>query len=163
VERNVIVGCDRGIALGNPSGATASKAGDFHVADSVCRNNFIVPGPDAGIELAWVRGSAIVHNSVWRAEGKGRGIRCIEQIDGVVVANNLVRGEIQPAPGASIHDNRTGPLDGLFVDPATGDLHLTPQGASAVGKGVPRPDVTEDIDRQPRPSPPSPGADEPVR
>jgi hypothetical protein len=161
VERNVIVGCDRGIAFGNPSGATSSKEGDFHVADSLCRNNFIVPGPDAGIELSWVRSSKILNNTIWRTEGKGRGIRCIEQLAEVEVANNLVRGEIAPAPGVTLRNNLAGGLDGFFADAPAGDLHLTGAAGAAVGRGIPLADVPEDFDRQPRRSPPTLGADEP--
>ena len=76
VERNLIVNCDRGIAFGNPSASTAQVADDeFHVQNSVCRNNFIVPGPDAGIELWWVDGVQVYNNTIWRPEGAGRGIR----------------------------------------------------------------------------------------
>jgi len=77
------------------------------------------------------------------------------------VANNLVRGEIQLAPGVTARNNLSGALDGFFADAASGDLHLTAGASGALGRGIPLPDVKDDIDRQPRRSPPAIGADEP--
>ena len=53
VERNLIVGCDRGIAFGNPGQSTANTAGEppAYVSEGTIRNNMIVGGPDCGIEL----------------------------------------------------------------------------------------------------------------
>ena len=132
VERNLIVDCDRGVAFGNPSASTSQvAAGEYHVAASICRNNFILPGPDAGIELWWVDGVKIYNNTVWRRDDSGRGIRFGSRNKDVHIANNLVRGAIMPesdgAPlGVRLENNVTGPLVDYFVDPSAGDLRITP-------------------------------------
>jgi len=41
-------------------------------------------------------------------------------------------------------------MTGAFVDAAGGNLHLTAAATQAIDGVVPLPDVTEDIDRQPR-------------
>ena len=53
VERNLIVDCDRGIALGNPGQSTANIDGQqpVYVSDGVIRNNFIAGGPDCEAKL----------------------------------------------------------------------------------------------------------------
>jgi hypothetical protein len=160
VERNRILNCDRGIALGNPSGSSNYMDGMLHVHDSICRNNFIVAGPDAGIELAWVDGVKVYNNTVWRQDFKGRGIRCIEKIHNVDFANNLVRGALLLAGGEATRNNLVGPLDGHFVDPAGGDLRLIAHAADAIDKGQPLAEVADDIDRRPRGASPNLGASE---
>lgn len=160
VERNVIVNCDRGIAFGNPSASTATSPDELHVCAGVCRNNVVVCGPDAGIELAWVDAVDVYHNTVWRAEGRGRGIRCIEKITNTRLTNNLVRGEIMLTDGVSVRRNLVGPLDGYFVDPEVGDLRLTDEATEAVDKAVPLPDVPDDVAGRPRGPLPDIGAHE---
>ena len=53
VERNLISGCDRGIAFGNPGQSTANKPGEklTYVANAIIQNNMITGGADCGIEL----------------------------------------------------------------------------------------------------------------
>jgi hypothetical protein len=172
VERNLIVNCDRGIALGNPSASTSQVAdGEFHVRHGICRNNFIVPGPDAGIELWWVNDVKVYHNTIWRPEGTGRGIRYGARNQQVHVANNLIRGQIladgavqtdgaAPPDGARLENNVTGPLDGYFADPAVGDLRLTPAARRAIDAAVPLAEVTEDFFGDPRGERPDVGAHE---
>ncbi|MHC4400848.1 MAG: right-handed parallel beta-helix repeat-containing protein [Planctomycetota bacterium] len=166
VERNLIVDCDRGVAFGNPSASSSQvTAGEYHVARSICRNNFILPGPDAGIELWWVDGVKIYNNTVWRRDDSGRGIRFGSRNKGVHIANNLVRGAIMPegdgAPlDVRLENNVTGPLEDYFVDPSAGDLRITPRAAEALNAGIPLPDVTEDFDGRPRDTRPEVGAAE---
>lgn len=162
VERNVIVGCDRGIAFGNPSPST--NGAETHVTAGVARNNFIVTGPDAGIELAWVKDVKILHNSIWRSDVAGRGIRSVEKVEGALIANNLVRGRLlMLGAGAEIQmGNATGALDGVFRNVATGDLHLLPGALISIDRGVPVEGAAEDFDgeRRPRGLAPDIGADE---
>jgi len=160
VERNAIVNCDRGIAFGNPSPSTATNPDELHVTDSICRNNFVTCGPDAGLELAWVRNVKVYHNTVWRAEGSGRGIRCIERITDARLVGNLVRGEIMVTEGVTSEGNLAGPLEGYFVDPAAGDLRLTAAATDALDRAVPLPEVTDDVDGRPRGPRPDIGASE---
>ncbi len=160
IERNRITGCDRGIALGNPSGSSNYQEGMLHVYDSVCRNNLIVAGRDAGLELAWVDGVKLFHNTVWREDVQGRGIRCIEKIHNVEIANNLCRGALALTGGEQAQSNLVGPLAGMFVNPAGGDLRLTAETTDAIDKAVPLNEVTDDIDRRPRGTRPDLGAAE---
>ena len=132
--------------------------GMLHAYDSICCNNFIVAGPDAGIELAWVDGVKIYNNTVWRQDLKGRGIRCIEKIHNVEIANNLVRGAIALAEGEKVRNNLAGPFDGWFVDPAAGNLHLTAQAIDAIDRGLVLPEIVDDIDGRPRGRSPDIGA-----
>jgi hypothetical protein len=160
VERNNIVGCDRGVAFGNPSPST--NGAETHVSNSICRNNFIVVGPDAGIELAWVKDVKIIHNTVWRSDLSGRGIRSIEKIDGALIANNLVRGRLLMTGDETLEGNHSSALEGVFRSPATGDLHLLPGATMAIDKGVKVEGVAEDYDGDRRPNGKAPdiGADE---
>jgi hypothetical protein len=160
VERNQIVNCDRGIALGNPSGSSNYMEGMLHVYDSICRNNFIVAGPDAGIELAWVDGVKVYNNTVWRNNVPGRGIRSIEKIHHVDIANNLVRGALTLAGGETSRNNLVGPLDGYFVDPAAGNLRLRAAKDDVVDRGLPLAEVADDIDARRRDERPDLGASE---
>jgi hypothetical protein len=156
VERNLIIDCDRGIAFGNPSASSSQvAAGEFHVQGGICRNNFILPGPDAGIELWWVDDVKIYNNTVWRRDDSGRGIRFGSRNKGVHIANNLVRGAIMAegdgAPlDVRLEKNVTGPLENYFVNPSAGDLRITPRAVEALNAGIPLPEVTKDFCRRPR-------------
>lgn len=161
VERNVIVGCDRGIALGNPSGSTNFVEGILHAEDSICRNNVIVAGKDSAFELSWVNDVKIYNNSIYRDDAGGRGIRAIQKIGVLEIANNLVRGQIlieEEGADARIQNNVTGELDGYWVDPPSADLRLTKDAADALDGGVELPEVTEDFAGTPRGSQPDVGA-----
>ena len=169
VERNLIVDCDRGIAFGNPSASSSRvTAGEYHVQGGICRNNFILPGPDAGIELWWVDDVKVYHNTVWRRDESGRGIRFGSRNRGLHIANNLVRGAIlHSGDGAGIdvriENNVAGRLENYFVDPAAGDLRLTARAVEALNAGIPLPGITEDFGGRPRDARPDVGAAELVR
>ena len=149
VERNLIVNCDRGVAFGNPGQSTANNAGErlVYVADGIIRNNFIVGGPDCGIELWYADGIKVFNNTIWRPERNWtRGIRVGTGTSQTEIANNLVHGEIQLEGGvANLHQNLTGRLDGYFVDPASGNLALTAAATGAIDQGASLPEVTNDI------------------
>jgi len=145
IERNVMIDCNRGIALGNPSGSTARTKNMLHITNAVCRNNFIKADPDAGIEIAWVEGVKIYNNSIWRSGAGGRGIRCIQKIAKVEIVNNLVRGKIMLSGGATEANNITGTLDGYFADVAKGDFRLVRGAAKAVNAGRPLDEVKDDF------------------
>jgi hypothetical protein len=160
VERNTIIGCDRGIAFGNPSGSSNYMEGMLHVYDSACRNNVVVTGPDAGIELAWVDGVKVYNNTVWRKDQKGRGIRSIEKIHNVDIANNLVRGALLLTGAEMSRSNHVGPMDGWFVDPAAGNLRFASRIAEVIDQGVALDEVKDDIDGRRRDDRPDLGASE---
>ncbi len=159
VERNIIIGCDRGIAFGNPSGSPVDAPYN-HVAYGICRNNFVVNQTDSAIELAWVQHVKVYSNSCWRPDDSGRGIRCIELVKDAKLINNLVRGKLEIIDGCEGSNNCIHAPSNYFVNPKKGDLHLTSLASGAMGKGLVLAEVKEDFDRQPRKPTPDIGADE---
>jgi hypothetical protein len=149
VERNLIVDCDQGVSFGNPGQSTANNAGErlVYVRDGIIRDNFIVGGPDCGIELWYADRIKVYHNSIWRPERNwSRGIRIGTGTSHTEVVNNLVHGEIRLEGGeAQLRRNLTGRLDGYFVDPASGNLALTAAATGAIDQGAFLPEVTNDI------------------
>ena len=162
VERNLIVGCDRGVAFGNPGQSTANLTGErlVYVADGVIRNNFIAGGPDCGIELWHADRIKVLNNTIWRPEQNWtRGIRVGTGTAHTEIVNNLVHGEIRLDGGeAQMSHNHAGRLEGCFVDPASGNLALTPTALGAIDRGVSLPEVTDDIRRHLRRGRPDLGA-----
>lgn len=162
VERNLIVDCDRGVAFGNPGQSTANNAGErlVYVADGIIRNNFIVGGPDCGIELWHVERIKVFNNTIWRPEQNwSRGIRVGTGTAKAEIVNNLVHGEIRLEGGeGQVRDNLAGKLDGYFVDLASGNLALTSAASGAIDKGVSLPEVVDDIRGRPRSGRPDLGA-----
>jgi hypothetical protein len=162
VERNLIVNCDRGVAFGNPGQSTANLAGErlVYVADGVIRNNFIAGGPDCGIELWYADGIQVLNNTIWRPEQNwSRGIRVGTGTAHTHIANNLVHGEIRFDGGeADLSHNRTGRLEGVFINPLAGNLIPRSAADRIVDQGLVVPEVTEDIRRHPRRGPPDLGA-----
>jgi hypothetical protein len=116
--------------------------------------------PDAGIELARVDGIKLYHNTVWREDVRGRGIRCIEKLHNVDIANNLIRGSLALMGEEKSRNNVVGLLDNWFQDPPTGDLRLVGLASDAIDHGVALREVRDDIDANPRDSHPDIGADE---
>ena len=149
VERNLIVDCDRGVALGNPGQSTANTTGErlVYVADGIVRNNFIAGGSDCGIELWHADRIKVFNNTIWRPERNwSRGIRIGTGPAQTEVVNNLVHGEIRLEGGeAQLRNNRTGRLEGNFVDPVSGNLELTAKAIGAIDQGAPLPEVIDDI------------------
>lgn len=161
VERNFILNCDRAIAFGNPGQSTANRPGEklVYVADGVIRNNLMAGGPDCGIELWHAQGIKVLHNSIWRPyQNWNRGIRVGTGTSADIV-NNLVHGQIQMEGGeARTKNNLAEHLDGYFVDPASGDLSLTPRAERALDCAIPHPDVISDFCALLRPATPDLGA-----
>jgi hypothetical protein len=148
------VDCDRGVAFGNPGQSTANVAGDrlIYVSDGVIRNNFIVGGPDCGIEIWYADSIKVYNNSIWRPDRNwSRGIRIGTGTSHTDIVNNLVHGEIQFDGGeAQLRQNLTGRLDGYFVDAASGNLALTSAAIRAIDQATSLPEVIDDIRQRPR-------------
>ena len=163
VERNIFIGCDRSIAFGNPSEPTYYEPGTLHNYDGIIRNNFIVAGHKLGkgIELVWADNTSIYHNSVYASDPDYTAIHYFQKISRLSLANNLVRGRIFGEGEEVISEgNIAGNQEGCFVNPETGDLHLTRQAKNAINKGVNLLSVTDDIDHQKRKKNPDIGADQ---
>ncbi len=162
IERNVIVDCDRGVALGNPGQSTANAGGKEppYVAEGVIRNNFIAGGADCGIELWHCDHIQVYHNTIWRPERNwNRGIRVGTGTARTDIVNNLVHGEIRLEGGeAELRSNLTGKLTGFFVDAPSGNLALTAAATAAMDKALSLPEAVDDIRRHPRSGKPDIGA-----
>jgi len=162
VERNLIIDCDRGVAFGNPGQSTANLAGEplVYVADGIIRNNFIVGGPDCGIELWYADRIKVLNNTIWRSERNwSRGIRVGTGTTHTEIVNNLVHGEIRFDGGsAQTRHNLSSRLEDYFVDPASGNLALTAAATGAIDQGVPLLEVIDDIRGRRRVGPPDLGA-----
>ncbi len=161
IERNIIIDCDQGIALGN---AHRPAGTPFHAADFLVRNNFIVRAPMNPVFLAYTRGIRLVHNSVHDPDNpRRRGVRVFAENPGLEIENNLLHGfdirqERVEGPvrmAGNLADRR---LEAPFRAADQGDLRLAPAGESQLPR-VPRlPDVPRDIDGSPRSDPTFPGA-----
>lgn len=163
IERNLILGCDRGISLGNPSGSTNFRAGEPHVTNAVVRNNVVMPGPDAAIELWWVTRAQVLHNTLWREDARGRGIRGGSEqwpLRGVTVAGNLVRGALELKGEVEQLENLTAEVERLLRDAAKGDLRPRVSAEMPRAAGT-RAEVADDYFGRPRPQRPALGAIEP--
>jgi PKD repeat protein len=165
-ERNVITGCDRSIAYGNPSGSSENPD-DPHMTNGVIRNNFIVNTVDTGIELCWVNGIKVYQNTVLTADDSGKGIHYQwNTLENIHIANNIVRGQIYGDEGADVTlegNLQTGIQDSWFNDVATGDLHLTALATPAIDEVNRLADAPTDFDQEERPTTPGMtdiGADE---
>ncbi|HOP78500.1 MAG TPA: right-handed parallel beta-helix repeat-containing protein [Thermogutta sp.] len=162
VERNVIVDCDVGIALGN-----SFKPDDVatHAIGVIARNNFVVRCPESGIVADFTRDCLIAHNTIFDPDNRlDRLIRLVHDNPGLVVANNLLVGP--PVRNESPSEIRflTNVVlagdPGAFADPMRGELHLTKSLESVVNGGSVLPQVSEDFDGQARDDHPDVGADE---
>lgn len=163
VERNVFVGCDRSIAFGNPSEPTNYEPGTLHNYDGIIRNNFITGGYKGGkgIEIVWADNIKVYNNTIWSSDTNYMAIHYFQKISRLTLSNNLVRGQISGEGDEVISEaNITGELEGYFVSPETGDLHLTKNAEEVFGKGIEISDLKDDIDRQKRGKYPDIGADQ---
>jgi len=162
-ERNLIIGCDRGIAFGNPSGSVT-----YHNDGGMIRNNFIVRGPGIAMELCRTKDLKVYNNTVYSADaGYFRAVHINNSATtNLQLTYNIIRGQILLTEGATFSDtgNITGstPASDWFVDPLNGDLHLTELATGAIDAAVLLPEVPVDIDGDARPSGdyPDVGADE---
>ncbi|MBA3845533.1 MAG: right-handed parallel beta-helix repeat-containing protein [Planctomycetes bacterium] len=170
IENNLFIGCDRGIALGNPH--RSEETPDMrHVTSAVVRNNVVIRGADKAIELAHVTDCTLYNNTVWSAEFDAANV--VHVMSGCVDVrffNNLVRCA-GPTFDAEVDagDNLFAALDDAFVAPGDGDVHLTPAGvAIAQGKGraipedriEPAPAAALDVDGRKLGTPVALGADQ---
>jgi len=165
-ERNVITGCDRSIAYGNPSTSTENPA-QPHMTNGIIRNNFIVNNVDTGIELCWVNGVKVYQNTVLTPNDAGKGIHYLwNTLLGIHIANNIVRGMIYGDAGADVTlegNLNSGILDSWFTNVSTGDLHLNSSATPAIDEVNRLADAPTDYDLQDRPTAPGMtdiGADE---
>ncbi len=161
IERNIIIDCDQGVALGN---AHRPEGTPFHAADMLVRNNFITRAPMNPVFLAYTRGVRLVHNSICDADNpRRRSVRMFGPNPGLLAAGNLVVGfemQQEQAEGEMRleHNVVDRGLAGVFRSAAEGDLRLAPAAADRL-PAVPRSaHAPADIAGAPRPDPTVPGA-----
>lgn len=146
VERNLIMDCDVGIALGNsyrPPDITV------HCTRVIVRNNFIVRCPESGIVADYTRHCQILHNTIHDPENRlGRLIRLVHNNEGLLVANNLLNGppirNESPSP-IKFLGNLEKVFADAFVNPDQGDLRITPRATEAIDRAIPLPQGQKDI------------------
>ncbi|HEX6971710.1 MAG TPA: hypothetical protein VF234_05790 [Limnochordia bacterium] len=157
VERNLVIGCDVGISIGNPSGPNQfARDGEkvWHHTGGIVRNNFIVaPAGKIGAEMDKVRGLMFVHNTVVNGDpGYWRTVWFQQPTQALVIKNNLVGGLITPFEGAQAemaHNITRAPRE-WFRDPENGDLRLTEAAAAALGAAQELEGVDDDFFGRPR-------------
>ncbi|MGI6457495.1 MAG: right-handed parallel beta-helix repeat-containing protein [bacterium] len=163
IERNIIIDCDFGIALGNSSGIGEGSS-SIHGTNMVVRNNFITNTPETGILAAYTTNCKIINNTVHDPDNQLRRlIRIVHENDGLEVRNNLLSGTgvaRETNDAIIFENNRIGDYTNYFVAPEKGNLYLKPEAEQAIDQGESHPDVTHDIDQMPREEPIDLGADE---
>ncbi|MBC8217465.1 MAG: right-handed parallel beta-helix repeat-containing protein [Planctomycetes bacterium] len=161
VERNIIINCDAGICLGNPH---RDEETTVHCTGCIVRNNFITNATEGGIVPVYTKDCKILNNTIYEKNSRlGRLIRTVFDNDGLVIANNLISGpKIRNESKSEIKfvNNIEKDLADAFVGPTQGNLHLSRRIGEVIDKAVKLPEVTTDIDNQPRDPKPDIGADE---
>ncbi len=171
VQRNQIIGCDRGIAMGNPAAPGHVYMPGYHVTGGIVRNNFVTRGAGIGMELCFTKNLEICYNTIYSADAGYSRTVSIYDTSGDATVNlqlkyNIIRGLVSNTSTGSGNVTETGDITGStpatnwFVAPDTGDLHLTSNATLAIDHGVSLPEVTDDFDKQARDSTPDVGADE---
>jgi hypothetical protein len=152
-EGNVLINCARGISYG-----LGDRPGGNDHTGGIIRNNIVFrnatqPG-DVGIHVADSPDTQILNNTVvlsgtypfaieYRYPGSA----------GLMIVNNLVDGTVQLRDGAAatVRNNVTRVTAAMFVDIASGDLHLTAAATDAIDAGLTEMNVPDDLDGRPRP------------
>lgn len=161
IERNVMIDCDVGIALGNPS-----RGGDWmHAIDCVVRNNFITRCPETGILGCYTKNCQILHNTVHEPDSRYGRLIWVQNInEGLVVENNFLSGaDVLVTSESQIQQRANFATENLaqaFADAKAGNLRLTKPVEGVVNAADRLPLVSHDIDNQPRLDRPDIGADE---
>ncbi len=155
IEKNLIIGCDKGIAVGNPFiGHFASYpegSEKYHCKGGIIRNNFVYSYYNMpGIEAYAAPGVKIYNNTVVNEDtGCQRAIQYGHETTGIEIKNNLVGGYIRSSVKCTgeepvVENNIVGASLDWFRNPFNGDLRLTEK-AQASGKGVKLTEVTDDF------------------
>jgi hypothetical protein len=176
VQRNLIVDCWRGIALGLSTPNKLSRGGADVLYDHQhgrVENNVILAlhePADAAIENNFAFNSRVLHNTVYYHEAVKHAVDWAIEYrfppTTAVIQNNLTNLRILKRPPyphqeARVEGNITHAVPAWFRDLTHEDVHLV-EAAPAIDAGVSVPDSTDDIDGDTRPAghAPDAGADE---
>lgn len=149
VERNIMVGCDRGVGFG--LGSSPNEGG-------IIRNNMIVndgsdPFHDVGIGLETSPNTQVYNNTIHIAYQNAIEYR-FEATTGVLITNNLTNRPITSRNGgqATLLTNYEDAITAWYTDAASGDLRLAMEQASTVDAGSDLEGLCDDdIDQLARP------------
>lgn len=183
VERNVLRENARGIGFGlaeSGDGRTYSdnpcpsaSGGYVDHFGGIIRNNFVFAsdaglfsseyGFDCGICLWQACGAQIFNNTVVSTQAPFSSIEWRFDNTDIELRNNLVSHNLRDRGGTAVlsHNLQNAPLS-LFVDAASGDLHLLGTATAAIDQAIALAEVSDDVDGEPRPAGAAPdiGADE---
>jgi hypothetical protein len=155
VERNLIIGCDCGISIGNWHNATIE--GFWHHTGGIVRNNFIFAparqGDIYGIEIVKVRDLKVYNNTLFHGNPDyERAFEYMHPDSTMEIKNNLVHASILSREGgqAELQNNLVQVPADWFVDPQNGNLCLTDKAMEPRGAGVSLEDVPDDFFGNPR-------------
>lgn len=181
IERNQIVGCAKGIALGNPAPPASNlPTGAWHCDGATIRNNMVVRGTwttgnNIVLELASAKSVLCAYNTFYSAQPDYFRVISLSEsppgnLSGISLRYNIVRGKIFDQTdgsgwnsiGSIIDGAGTIVVPGWFKAPTSGDLHLTPSATRAIDAGFVLPEIQNDFDGEKRPDGlrPDLGADE---
>lgn len=152
-DGNLFFNCARAISYG-----LINRSGFDHTG-GIIRNNMIFRSAsqagDVGIMVADSPNTQVLNNTLFLSGTYPTPIEYrFAGTTGVVLINNLLSGAIGARDGATatVRNNITGATAGMFVNAATGDLHLAPSASAAIDTGLTVADVAFDVDRQARPA-----------
>ncbi|KPK86444.1 MAG: hypothetical protein AMJ81_01340 [Phycisphaerae bacterium SM23_33] len=176
LERNVVVRCGHGIAIGNyPPPDSHSHTLPWHAVEGIVRNNIILrrgeSADDRAMELDYTMDFEVFNNTVYSEDASHLWtLRILDdwtrpgQTTNLVLVNNIIRGGIlDQSTGdwspwvvadywGNIVDFVTPVLPEWFLDPAGGELHLTRLATALIDQAQPLWEVPDDIDGGPRPA-----------
>jgi hypothetical protein len=158
VERNVIIDCFRGIALGLGPGAFSQPRGGPTQVDhrgGIIRNNVVVnlnSWADEGIEVNAAPDVRIEFNTVFLEGELPWSISIRFPQSSASVRNNLSSRRVISRNGGTLNveGNVADAERSWFVDAAAGNLRLLETATRAIDAGVPVSEVADDFDGLPR-------------
>ena len=166
VVRNRFINNQRDISLGLSPNKTVDQSPDH--ARGLIANNFLYKtssvNPDVAIAVFDSPQTQVYFNTILMNGGYPNAIEYrFSRTIGIDIKNNLTDANIVSRDGASgtVSNNIVNATLNMFVNPASGDLHLKPTASAAIDTGT-TVSVTDDLDGQSRAGGNAPdiGADE---
>jgi len=166
ITGNQVLGCAKGIALGNPAVPGAFLAtGAWHAVGGLIADNVILRGSwetgnNISIELCSTKDVSVCDNTVYSDDATYFRTLSISDCQptvglttGLTLIGNVVRGQLLDLTagggwsqsGNLIDGSGTTILPTWFTAPDQGDYHLTPLASGAIGMGTPLAAVPTDF------------------